>query len=64
MIKLNLKNSSINDKMILHYSEDVERIHNEMNKKSGDEKEFLGWLNLPTDYDKQEFKRIKKRLKK
>ena len=64
MIKLNLKNSSINEKMILRYSEDVERIHNEMNKKSGDEKEFLGWLNLPTNYDKQEFKRIKKAAEK
>ena len=42
MIKLNLKNSSINEKMILPYSEEVERIHNEMNKKSEDEKEFLG----------------------
>ena len=64
MIKLNLKNSSINDKMISHYAEDVERIHNEMNKKSGDEKEFLGWLNLPTDYDKEEFARIKKAAEK
>ena len=64
MIKLNLKNSSINEKMILRYSEDVEKIHNEMNKKSGDEKEFLGWINLPTDYDKQEFKRIKKAAEK
>ena len=64
MIKLNLKNSSINDKMISHYAKDVERIHNEMNKKSGDEKEFLGWLNLPTDYDKEEFARIKKAAEK
>ena len=64
MIKLDLQNSSINDKMFSHYAEDVERIHNEMNKKSGDEKEFLGWLNLPTDYDKEEFARIKKAAEK
>ena len=64
MIKLNLKNSSINEKMILPYSEEVERIHNEMNKKSEDEKEFLGWIKLPTNYDKQEFKRIKKAAEK
>ena len=64
MIKLNLKNSSINDKMILRYAEDVERIHNEMNKNSEVEKEFLGWLNLPTDYDKEEFARIKKAAEK
>ena len=64
MIKLDLKNSSINEKMISRYAEDVERIHNEMNKKSNNEKEFLGWLNLPTDYDKDEFKRIKKAAEK
>ena len=28
------------------------------------EKEFLGWLKLPTDYDKKEFKRIEKAAKK
>ena len=64
MIKLNLKNSSISDKMLMNYAEDVEKIHNEMNKKSTDEKEFLGWLKLPTNYDKAEFKRIKKAAKK
>lgn len=26
--------------------------------------DFLGWLNLPTDYDKEEFERIKAAAKK
>ena len=64
MIKFNYENSSIKDSTILKYSSEVVRIHNELNEKSGDEKEFLGWLELPTNYDKDEFERIKKAGKK
>ena len=32
--------------------------------KSGAGKEFTGWLNLPSDYDKDEFERILKASKK
>ncbi|MBR1540236.1 MAG: glucose-6-phosphate isomerase [Clostridia bacterium] len=64
MIKFNYENSSINESTIVKYSNDVVRIHNEMNEKAGDEKEFLGWLELPTNYDKEEFERIKKAGKK
>ena len=35
-----------------------------MDKLSNNEKEFLGWLELPTNYDKKEFARIKKAAKK
>lgn len=64
MIKFNYDNSSINDSTIIKYSNEVNRIHDEMNEKAEDVKEFLGWLNLPTDYDKEEFERIKKAGKK
>ena len=64
MIKFNYKNSSIKESTILKYSDDVARIHEEMNKKAKDENEFLGWLELPTNYNKEEFKRIKKAGKK
>lgn len=64
MIKFNYENSSINENVMLGYVDEVAKIHEEMNKKSGDEKEFLGWLNLPTNYDKEEFARIKKAAKK
>ena len=60
MVKFNYQNSSISEDVIVRYSNDVTRIHNEMNEKAGDEKEFLGWLELPTNYDKEEFERIKK----
>ena len=64
MIKFNYENSSIKESTILKYSDDVARIDKEMNEKSRDEKEFLGWLELPTNYDKKEFERIKKASKK
>ena len=31
-----------------------------LNEKSEDNTQFLGWLNLPSEYDKEEYKRIKK----
>ena len=45
---------------IQKYSEKVCKIHEEFEAKKDDEKEFLGWLDLPTNYDKEEFERIKK----
>ena len=63
-IKLNLKNTEISQKSIMEYKEQVENIHKELHKKANDEKDFVGWLELPTKYDKKEFLRIKKAAKK
>lgn len=63
-IKLNLKNTGIPQKSIMEYKEQVENIHKELHKKANDEKDFVGWLELPTKYDKKEFSRIKKVAKK
>ena len=35
-----------------------------LEKKTGAGNDFLGWINLPVDYDKQEFDRIQKAAKK
>ena len=37
----------------------VAAAHKIINDKSGLGNDFLGWVNLPTDYDKEEFARIK-----
>ena len=58
-IKLDLKNVGMTEKSILKYSKKVSEIHKELHEKKDDEKEFLGWLELPTKYNKKEFKRIK-----
>ncbi len=35
-----------------------------LNSRSGEGSDFLGWLDLPVDYDKEEFTRIKKAAEK
>ncbi len=66
-LNLNLDNTKISMQDIMEYQEKVAKIHDELNAKADDEKEFVGWKNLPTNYDKEEFARIKKaaeRIKK
>lgn len=63
-IKLDLKNSGITQKSILEYKEQVENIHKDLHRRANNEKDFVGWLELPTNYDKKEFARIKKAAKK
>ncbi len=38
--------------------------HKKLTQKTGEGNDFLGWLNLPFDYDKEEFERIKKAAQK
>ena len=63
-ISLNLKHSGITQKTILTYKEQVENIHKDLHRRANDEKDFVGWLELPTNYDREEFARIKKAAKK
>ena len=63
-IKLNLENSKIEQAEIMNYSKKVLEIHEELHQKANDENEFLGWLDLPTKYDKKEVEKIKKAAKK
>ena len=64
MVKFNFENSSIEEKVINTYCDKVATIHKELHEKANDEKEFLGWIELPTNYDKEEFARIKKAAKR
>ena len=63
-IKIEFKNTGITKKVIMEYKEQVENIHKELHNKANDPKDFAGWIELPTNYDKEEFKRIKKAAKK
>ena len=60
MIKLNLENAKIDEKEIMKYKSQVENIHKDLHRRAGDEEDFVGWLELPTNYNKEEFERIKK----
>ena len=59
-ISVNFKKSEITGKEIMVYSDEVQKIHMMMNKKVNNKDEFLGWLNWPSKYDKEEFEKIKK----
>lgn len=63
-IKINFKNTGISQRNILAYKEEVENIHKDLNRRAELENDFVGWLHLPTNYDKKEFARIKKAAKK
>ena len=63
-IKVDFQYSGITEDDILEHSEVVEAINKELEEKSSDEKEFVGWLHLPTKHDKREFNRIKKAANK
>lgn len=59
-LKLNLGHLKITKSQFLKYSEKVQEIHKELHEKKDNENEFLGWLELPTNYDKKELTKIKK----
>ena len=59
-IKLDYKYSGIDTNELMIYADKVERIHKELHEKAKDKNEFVGWLELPTKYNKREFERIKK----
>ena len=63
-LNIDLKNTGITDKTILEYKSKVAKIHKDLHARADDEKDFVGWLDLPTNYDKKEFARIKKAAKK
>ena len=58
-LKLDLKNVGMSKNAILKYSKKVSEIHKELHDKKDDQNEFLGWLELPTKYNKKEFKKVK-----
>ena len=63
-VKLELKYTKIDTKEIMKYKEKVQEIHQELQENKNKEEEFLGWLDIPTKYNKKEFEKIKKCAKK
>ncbi|MGN8645257.1 glucose-6-phosphate isomerase [Gracilibacillus sp. HCP3S3_G5_1] len=47
-----------------YLKEPVKLAHEMVHNKTGAGNDFLGWVDLPTDYDKEEFARIKKAAEK
>lgn len=49
---------------ITYLSDAVKAAHHALHEKTGAGSDFLGWINLPVDYDKEEFARIQKASEK
>ena len=63
-VKLDYSNSGIKEKEMMTYAKQVAEIHKRLEEEAENEDAFLGWLKLPTNYDKTEFSRIKKAAKR
>ncbi|MCD7035038.1 glucose-6-phosphate isomerase [Metabacillus sp. GX 13764] len=61
-VSFNYKNtlSFMNQGEVDNLTEYVKAAHDMLHSKKGPGSDFLGWVDLPTDYDKEEFDRIKK----
>ncbi len=49
----------ITDEEIYSYQDKIVKAHNDLHGKTGAGNDFTGWVDLPVDYDKEEFARIK-----
>ena len=63
-IKIDYEKSGIDKKQIMEYKEVVENIHKDLHRRADDVTDFVGWLELPENYDRDEFERIKKAAQK
>ncbi len=57
MINLDLSNAKLNED-IYSWQEKVSKAHNDLHNKTGKGNDFLGWVDWPLNYDKEEFERI------
>ncbi|MBQ6335494.1 MAG: glucose-6-phosphate isomerase [Erysipelotrichaceae bacterium] len=64
MISLDLRNAKLDEDLSL-WQERVSKAHRDLHEKTGAGNDFLGWVDWPLNYDKEEFARIlalKKRM--
>ena len=65
MISLDLRNAKLNEELG-KWQERVSEAHKQLHEKTGKGNDFLGWVDWPFNYDKEEFARIlalKERMK-
>jgi glucose-6-phosphate isomerase len=53
-----------NEHELTYLSDFVKVAHHSLHEKTGAGNDFLGWIDLPVDYDKEEFSRIQKSAEK
>ncbi len=65
-LKLNTKylNDFITDSDYAEIADEIKAAHQKLISKTGEGNDFLGWVDLPVNYDKAEFARIEKAAEK
>lgn len=58
-MKINFNNVLINNDEINKYEDMVKGIHNKLHDNCNSQDNFMGWLDLPINYDKEELEQIK-----
>lgn len=62
-MKLNLEKALLTEN-IFDYQDEVTKLHEMLHNKTGKGNDFVGWVEWPNEYDKEEFERIKVAAKK
>ena len=65
-VKFSYKNALkfVSEDEIIEFSARAREAHDVLMNKKGEGNDFLGWVELPENYDKEEFEKIKKAAKK
>ncbi|NLJ88038.1 MAG: glucose-6-phosphate isomerase [Epulopiscium sp.] len=63
-ITFDYSNAGIKDEEIKNSVWHLEKAHKMLHDKTGAGNDFLGWIDLPVDYDKEEFNRVKDAAKR
>ncbi|MFK5882770.1 MAG: glucose-6-phosphate isomerase [Candidatus Izemoplasma sp.] len=65
-LKVDIENALnfIDSSKLLEIEKEIKKAHNDLHNKTGKGNEFLGWVDLPNSYDKEEFERIIKASEK
>ncbi|MDR1101350.1 MAG: glucose-6-phosphate isomerase [Clostridiales bacterium] len=59
MLKFSYENSGITQNELVAYFESVSNAHKALHGKTGAGNEFTGWVDLPSNYDREECERIR-----
>ncbi len=62
-LKLDYSRSSVADHELQGFEKMIEVAHTMLHEQTGLGSDFLGWVDLPVNYDKEEFARIKSAAK-
>ena len=63
-ITIDYSKTGVQSHEVAYFKEQIALAHKNLHEKTGAGNDFLGWVDLPVDYDKEEFARIQKAAEK